>query len=529
MKDGRENRQIESQKLIESNQGNMSQQEVKQYIRQWVRANTVLVSDIGNIELGKQIGEGGTALVFESKFAGKTAVKFLIESVFSPPSTRYKRFLGEYVNLVKLVPTGVVVPIYHFGIQDMGAVHIPYVVMERCDRTLHEQYHDTKLQDVDEFEQLLERLLIILETVHNAGIVHRDIKPKNILLRPNGDWVLADFGISWFDPQLYVKLAETRRSDRLANWGFSAPEQFRRDAYDKATPCLDLYALGQTLYYCVSGQWIAGSNYPCFAEIAPSLKDYDSFIERLVRQRPKERFQSVSEIREFLKERKPSPFVSRDIERAKKKIMQTSEFDRRLRRAMPGSSGYVQAKGRDEINRVLVSLSEACEEYGLWWSRGRSDSPAIPMKQLSEEIWLIWFYECDIIDLWIYRHPTPDRQYVIIHLAPRPTFGVVDIDTSSVKIEEAGYFQGRYITRAEYDDEYATIDGDVVEVTEAELRCRNLQEDFFILAPQLSVCLCQGEKVHEVYLSLCEAGKIVPSLLEPLEYLERPFWMHIYD
>ena len=222
-------------------------------------------------------------------------------------SERYKRFLSEYVNLIGLVPTGVIdLPLYYFGVQNLDGpdqedrLGVPYIVMERCAKTLHKQCERDRLTDEDGFRKLLDRLLTTLEVIHDAGIVHRDIKPKNILLRPNGDWVLGDFGISWFDPEFYDRLAQTKPGDRLANLGFSAPEQFRRDAYEDAAPRLDLFALGQTLYYCVSGQTISGTGYPNFATLAPGLKRYDPLIHKLVRQEPSERFQSVSEVRQFL-------------------------------------------------------------------------------------------------------------------------------------------------------------------------------------------------------------------------------------
>ena len=460
----------------------MNDQQIKQHIREWTRCNGVVTSEMGELHLERQIGESATSLVLETSLGGrKAAIKFLTELVTSSPSTRYKRFLAECVNLVALVASGAVVPLYHFGTQDMKGLRIPYIVMERCIKSLHEQYRSVRLKDADEFDSLLMRLLSILEVIHNEGIVHRDVKPRNILLRQNGEWVLGDFGIAWFDPEFYDKLAQTKNGDRLANWRFSAPEQFRRDAYDIATPCLDLYALGQTLYYCVSGRCITGTNYRRFAEIAPSLEDYDSLIDRLVRQEPEERLKSVSEVRSFLEENRSSGH-SIYFDLAMQKVAQTLEFELRLARGMPGSSdvAYKQARDRSEINRVLSSLAEDCERYNLWWRKGRySHNPVERMEQLSEGIWLIGGYECKVADLWVHRHPTLERQYVIIQLAPRSPFGVSSTDTSNTEIVVAGYYRGRYVSGAEFDDGYAIIDGDVVKLVGAELRFRNLRDQNF--------------------------------------------------
>src|SRR5258708_17860650 len=97
-------------------------------------------------------------------------------------------------------------------------------------------------------------------------------------------------------------LAVTKTNARLANFEFSAPEQVNRKAYDSPTPSMDLFALGQTLYYCVTGSSIRGSKPPGLRRISPALSNYDPLIEKLIRQIPEERFQSVSDVRHFLKE-----------------------------------------------------------------------------------------------------------------------------------------------------------------------------------------------------------------------------------
>lgn len=509
----------------------MNTQEMKRHIQNWIRENARLLSFLGEIVLGRQIGEGGTALVYESEFAGGTAVKLLAESV-SSRSTRYQRFLSEYVNLIKLVPMGIVVPSYHFGVQDLGdGLQVPYILMECCVETLHERYEESKLRDATEFRALLSRLLMILEGMHKAGIVHRDIKPKNILLRPNGEWVLADFGIAWFDPEYYDKLAKTEKGDRLANFEFSPPEQRRRDAYHRAMPSMDLYALGQTLYYCVTGETIRGTGHTHLGAIAPALNPFDPLIEKLVRQNPSERFQSVDEVREALRiqERAGREF-ERTLSLVKEMLAQVKEFDKRIRQSIPGSYNYSQARDKTVINRVLTSLAEDCEAYELNMFKGRTiHGNACPIRKLSDDIWLISTWECDVIDLWVHRNSTSERQYVVLHLAPRPPFGFSDSEGRDRDV--AGYFNGGYIDPNMLDDGYAEIDREVIELIDPEERWRNLKEDFLILAPRLSVFNYSpnDDQVEEVYRSLLEAGEINQKLLEPLEWLSRAPWMSAFD
>jgi serine/threonine protein kinase len=371
----------------------MSQLNLKNHIHSWVKSNQTIDSPLGEIIIGKQIGEGGNALVFESPFVGGTAIKFLSESVSSPPSTRYARFLDEYRNLIKLVPTAAIVPLYHLGIQEMEGKMIPYVVMELCVKTLYDTYKSSKLASASEFQLLLDRLLEALDVVHAAGIVHRDIKPQNILLRKNHIWVLGDFGIAWFDPELHTKLAISEKNERLANFEFSAPEQVTRQAYDKPTPSMDLYALGQTLYFCVTGHTIKGSGYPHFGQFVPELSRYEALIDRLVRQIPQERLQSVNEIYQFLEEENDNGHYLdrwRTEEQIRVKFQrQLDVFDLALRSAMPGAYEYVQAKGKNEIDRVISSLASYRENCDLWWFRGYSNNPVRALEKLSSDIWLI--------------------------------------------------------------------------------------------------------------------------------------------
>ena len=492
----------------------MNPQEIRRSIREWKRKDGKIISPIGDIKLTKQLGEGGMAIVFDSDFADGSAVKFLTEEVHIPRSTCYKRFLSEYVNLVKLVSTGAIVPLYFFGIQNLdGDLQVPYIVMECCSSTLHSKYKADKLDDVDDFKKLLERLLVVLEVIHNAGIIHRDIKPKNILLRPNGDWVLADLGIAWFDNETYRQSAKTKNSDRLANSEFSPPEQRRRDAYENAVPSMDIFALGQTLYYCVTGQTIRGTGHTRFKQIAPSLAKYDTLITRMVRQNPADRFQSIGEVRNFLKKLEEDGSSSR--------LEQLKEFDKRLARAIPGSHYYTQAKDIREINRVLSSLAENVESYNLWWTRGGTgDLPIHQMEKLADEIWLVDGSEWKVIDLWIYRYRLLklERNYVIVHLDALPSFGFAD-DDNSINRDEAGYFQGRYISFGEYEDGYAEIDGEIIEVNDAKPRYRNLEDDFLILSSNYSVYdkRINEEVLKNFYQKICEVGEINISILEILE------------
>ncbi|WP_052501619.1 serine/threonine protein kinase [Thiomicrospira microaerophila] len=121
-----------------------------------------------------------------------------------------------------------------------------YLVMEFIDGEPLDQYLKRKETLTPEVvEHLAIELLDGLAVVHQHGLIHRDIKPANIMLRPGGKPVLIDFGAA------KDALAEKSHSV-VVTGGYGAPEQY--SSKTKLTPATDLYALGATLYKCLTAQ-----------------------------------------------------------------------------------------------------------------------------------------------------------------------------------------------------------------------------------------------------------------------------------
>ncbi|WP_052501607.1 protein kinase domain-containing protein [Thiomicrospira microaerophila] len=121
-----------------------------------------------------------------------------------------------------------------------------YLVMEFIDGEPLDQYLKRKGTLTPEVvEHLANELLDGLAIVHQHGLIHRDIKPANIMLRPGGKPVLIDFGAA------KDALAEKSHSV-VVTAGYGALEQY--SSKSQLTPATDLYALGGTLYKCLTGQ-----------------------------------------------------------------------------------------------------------------------------------------------------------------------------------------------------------------------------------------------------------------------------------
>ncbi len=145
-----------------------------------------------------------------------------------------------------------------------------YIVLEYIEgKTLEQLLQREGRLDAAPLRRLLEELLSGLEKVHQAGFVHRGIKPDNIMLRENGDAVLLDFGDA--------RQAVGRRSKSITSIltvGYAPIEQYSSKG-DDIGPWTDLYTLGMVAYRCISG--IGGDDLPEAVERAlPAHKDEQS-------------------------------------------------------------------------------------------------------------------------------------------------------------------------------------------------------------------------------------------------------------
>ena len=168
------------------------------------------------------------------------------------------------------------------------------------------KYRNTKyIIEEKEFKRLFVFLLKTLDSIHRKGIIHRDIKPENILVDRNEKFVLSDFGIAHYVRENFLIDNKTRKSERLANIEFSAPEQINNSKYD-VTEAADIYSMAQIMYWFIFGTVNKGTGADLISEKYgwENADIYDSIINRCLRNNPLERFQSIQEIIDFYKHEK---------------------------------------------------------------------------------------------------------------------------------------------------------------------------------------------------------------------------------
>jgi eukaryotic-like serine/threonine-protein kinase len=193
----------------------------------------------------RTLGRGGMAtveLALDEELGRRVAVKRLFASLAGDDIFQ-TRFLREARMAAGLSHPNLVA-VYDVG-EDDG---LPYIVMEYVDgETLAELMAQTGPMQPDRAVDLLLQVCAGLEHAHAAGLVHRDIKPQNLLVRRDGVAKIADFGIA----RTLQATQLTQAGTVLGTAAYLAPEQA---AGERVTAAADIYSLGAVAYELLSGR-----------------------------------------------------------------------------------------------------------------------------------------------------------------------------------------------------------------------------------------------------------------------------------
>jgi eukaryotic-like serine/threonine-protein kinase len=196
----------------------------------------------GRYQLEEPLGHGGMASVYRARdtaLGREVALKVLAENLTGDEELR-KRFLRE-ARLAARLSHPNVVSVFDVGEEENGQ---PFIVMELIEgETLAERGRVS----ADEARGLALQAARGLTHAHEAGLVHRDVKPANLLLRRDGTLKIADFGIA--------RATETTRLTQvgtvLGTAAYLAPEQALGE---EVGPAADVYSLGAVLYELLTGR-----------------------------------------------------------------------------------------------------------------------------------------------------------------------------------------------------------------------------------------------------------------------------------
>ncbi len=198
----------------------------------------------------EKIGEGGMAVVFKAENIDNgenAAIKFMKENVTSSYVEDLIRFRRE-IEVVSRLNHINIVKVYGMG----EYKNIPYVVMELLEgESLADLLQSGKIFNMEEAVEIIRQLAVALIYVHSQGVIHRDLKPGNIMLERFGDQIkvkLLDFGLA-----LVMKLGEIEGEDEVVGtFGYMSPEAtgILNKKLDERS---DLYSLGVIFYHLLTG------------------------------------------------------------------------------------------------------------------------------------------------------------------------------------------------------------------------------------------------------------------------------------
>ncbi len=223
-------------------------------------ASALIGQTIAGYRLLRILGKGGMGAVFLGQrlddLQAEAALKILLPSQYVLSETRtafQTRFMREAKALSSLHHTHIV-PVLNYGKMD----ELSYIVMTYLPGgTLAGRIHPKqKPLPFAEIMRYVTQLASALDYAHAQGIVHRDIKPGNVLLDTDGNVFLSDFGIARFyesspDVLSTVQVSLTSTGEIFGTPSYMAPELFRGE---QAEPQADVYALGVMLYQLVTGR-----------------------------------------------------------------------------------------------------------------------------------------------------------------------------------------------------------------------------------------------------------------------------------
>jgi DNA-binding response OmpR family regulator len=255
---------------------------------------------IPGIKVLRLIGEGGMARVYLASRESDDeplVVKLLRREVLAN-KTALARFMEEY-SLVERIQSRHVARIYDHGQSEEHA----YLVMEFFEGGDLNKRLGGKALDPQEALRIFRELMFALGDIHEKGILHRDLKPQNLMFRQDGTLAILDFGIA----KHIDAIDRTKEGEVLGTPRYMSPEQVQGRALDLRT---DIYSAGVLLYQMLTGEHLFEGetavevalhhlNTPPPA-LPEHLQTYQRLLDKLLEKDREARFRNADEVIGFL-------------------------------------------------------------------------------------------------------------------------------------------------------------------------------------------------------------------------------------
>jgi WD40 repeat protein/serine/threonine protein kinase len=257
---------------------------------------------IRGYELQKQLGQGGFGAVYQAYqplLKRDVAIKVILPKYANEPDFIH-RFETE-AELIARLEHPFIVPLYDFWRDPTGA----YLVMRLVRGGSLTGILKARKLTPQEIANILDQIAAALHVAHRENVIHRDIKPDNILVDEDMNAYLSDFGIA---KSTDVPESEQEDEDNslTGSLHYIPPEQIQGAA---VTPQTDVYALGMVLYEMLSGEHpFEGDSLsqvimkhlsepmPNIGDVIPEYEDYDFVIQRATAKSPLDRYETTLEM-----------------------------------------------------------------------------------------------------------------------------------------------------------------------------------------------------------------------------------------
>ena len=357
-------------------------------------------------ELGAMIGTGGMADVYlaqDVRLNRQVAIKILRSDLARDPSF-VTRFNKEALSVAALNHPGIV-SVYDSGKEDSPSGAMPYIVMEYVEgKTLREIVNKGERFALNRAVEITEGILIALQYSHKNGIIHRDIKPGNIMITDNGDVKVMDFGIARALADTGATMTSTWNIIGTAQ--YLSPEQATGTQADARS---DLYSVGCLLYELLAGrppftgdtpvaiayQHVSAPLIP-ITELQESLDPaLNAFFSIALAKDANERYQSANamlkDLRKLIKGEGITTQIPKQM-RKEKSRNRIAALSIALVLLVGGVSYFILSPNQSSVTRVLpnvVGLTEAQarqELAGLTITIQRAPDPRIPRDRVSSQL-----------------------------------------------------------------------------------------------------------------------------------------------
>ncbi|MEM9365082.1 MAG: protein kinase [Planctomycetota bacterium] len=286
------------------------------------QVKTVIPERVGGYVVGPPIGRGGMGEVYLAEHAsmGRQVALKVLPARWLNRESLVKRFYEEVRTASRLLHPNIVTA---FDAGQSGDIH--YLAMEFVDgKTLSQIIASDGPMTVGDAASAVRQAALALQHAHSAGVVHRDVKPGNLMRASDGTIKLLDLGLAQIDPRLSQRLAQSRaerkrdldpnaeaeiRSGRtlVGTLSFISPEQLEDPKSADARS--DQYSLGATLFYLLAGRppflgemidQVYGHRHGTVPDLMSIREDVDislqHIVQRMLAKDPDQRYGSIDEV-----------------------------------------------------------------------------------------------------------------------------------------------------------------------------------------------------------------------------------------